>query len=236
MTVSLAWYQVRLRLLLGDVDTAFRWAKGDKMPLEHLPTVLREVQQVSLARVYLAQEELEKVLAIYDRLCVPAQAAGRMARVIEISLLKALALQARGEFAAALVPFEQCLSLAEPGGYVRLFLEAGAPVVMLLRQAASHGISPGYVSKLLAAFGVSECRSMGETLPHVHTQPLIEPLTKRELEVLRLVVRGLSNQEIAEVLFIAVGTVKTHVHNIYGKLGVRDRPQAIARAGELNLV
>jgi LuxR family maltose regulon positive regulatory protein len=166
-----------------------------------------------------------------------------MARVIEICLIKALAWQAQGNTAAGLELLERSLSLAQPEGYVRIFLEHGAPVVALLRQAAPTGIAPDYVNSLIAAFE-AEGRGSGEEAKIESTfaalgprsPDLVEPLTKRELEVLRLLVRGLSNQEIAEALVIAVGTVKTHVHNIYGKLGVRDRPQAILRAGELNLV
>ena len=238
--------QVQLRLWLGDVETAGRWAEGQAGTLkrelpETLPIFLREVQQVSLARVYLAQGKTEEVLVIFDQIHAQAKAAGRMTRVIELCLLKALALQEQGKATAALEALERSLALAEPEGYVRLFVDEGAPMATLLRQAVSRGIATGYVNKLLAPFEDEtndERRKTKTADPSfaLRHSSLIEPLTKRELEVLRLLVRGLSNQEIAEVLTISVGTVKTHVHNIYGKLGVRDRPQAIVRAGELDLV
>jgi LuxR family maltose regulon positive regulatory protein len=236
--IHLAWHQVRLWLLLDDVETAHRWATGagviPDLSFEHLPILLYELQQVALARVYLAQGEPEKVLAIADRLSAQAEAGGRMARVIELSLLEALALQARGRLDAAHAPFARCLELADPGGYVRLFLEAGPPAVTLLQEAAARGISPEYVEKLLRAFGVP---GRGKNLvPGPHVPDLIEPLTRRELEVLRLIGAGFSNQQIADELVLALNTVKRHTSNIYGKLGVRSRAQAILRAQELGLL
>jgi LuxR family maltose regulon positive regulatory protein len=127
--------------------------------------------------------------------------------------------------------------LAEPEGYVRVFVDEGAPMAALLQSAASRGIAPYYVRKLLAA--LSESRHETRNRPAGDLQPtmsdLIEPLSGRELEVLQLMADGLSNREIADELVLAVGTVKAHIHNIYGKLGVRSRTQAIARARDLNL-
>ncbi|MCP4541925.1 MAG: helix-turn-helix transcriptional regulator [Chloroflexi bacterium] len=230
--VHLVSYQVRLQLLRGDVQTAHRWATGKIVPnlsFENLPIFLHELQQVALARVYLARDEPKKVLAIYNQICAPAQAAGRMARVIEISLIKALSLQAQGKPNAARAPFEQCLTLAEPGGYVRLFLEAGDPVVTLLQQAASHGITPNYVDRLLDEFDTKKA----PLLPH--PAALIDPLTKREIQVLQLICAGCSNQQISEKLVVTMNTVKKHTSNIYAKLSVKSRTQAVARARQLGL-
>jgi LuxR family maltose regulon positive regulatory protein len=240
--VFLVSCQVRLRLLLGEVETAARWAKGEGvMPgvsFEGLPVFLHELQQVALARVYLAQGELDGVLAIVERVCDSAQAGGRMARVIELSLLKALALQALGQPEGALDGLARCLALAEAGGYVRLFLEAGESVAALLHRAAGRGLHEDYVGQLLAAFGEEKSEPVvgseapGDVQAKVR---LVEPLSERERQVLSLICDGLSNREIAERLVVTVHTVKKHSSNIYGKLGVTSRTQAAARARELGL-
>jgi len=145
-----------------------------------------------------------------------------MGYVIEILVLQAMAHQAQNKPDSALKCLKQALTLAEPEGYVRVFADEGAPMAALLRRAAAQGVSPAYVGQLLAAMG-----------PPRPATPLVEPLSARELEVLRLIVAGLSNKEIAAQLYLAVGTVKKHINNIYGKLGVSRRAQAIAKAREL---
>jgi LuxR family maltose regulon positive regulatory protein len=232
--------QVRLRLWLGDVEAASRWAEGELSLLkreipEDLPVFLREVQQIALARVSLARGKAEEALEMLDRLHPQAEAAGRMARVMEICLLKALSLQSQGDTAAALKPLERALSLAEPEGHVRVFLEEGAPMGALLRQAASRGICPKYVNKLVSVFG-SEEEEGSPVSPSPQTRVLLEPLTKRECEILLLICEGCSNQEIAERLVVTLNTVKKHTSNIYGKLDVRSRTQAVARAQELGIL
>jgi LuxR family maltose regulon positive regulatory protein len=248
MIIHQAARQVRLRLALDDVETALQWAKGDPRTFKRditdsLPTYLREVQQVSLARVYLAQDEYDRVLAIFDRMRAQAQAAGRKAHVIELCLIKALALQAQGHTDAAIEALEQSLSLAAPEGYVRLFLEEGEPLATLLRQVAARGNAPDYANRLLEAFDVLEPRRARPTLPHPTRRPssaesvtLVEPLTRRELHVLQLIHEGYSNQEIAEELVLALNTIKRHTSNIYSKLGVNSRTQALAQARQLGLL
>ena len=117
-----------------------------------------------------------------------------------------------------------------------MYLNEGPSMARLLREAADRDVASNYANKLLAAFGVWEYERMGEALPHLHTPTLVDPLTPRELEVLQLISEGLSNQEIAEKLVIALNTVKRHTSSIYGKLGVKSRTQAIARARELGLI
>ena len=124
------------------------------------------------------------------------------------------------------------LALAEPGGFIRLFVDEGLPMAHLLSEAAALGIMPDYIAKLLAAFEAEEHRSGISPPP----QPLVEPLSPRELEVLGLIAQGLSNREISERLFLALPTVKGHNRRIYGKLHVRRRTEAVARARELGLL
>lgn len=134
---------------------------------------------------------------------------------------------------------EQALTLAKPGGYVRIFVDEGPPLAHLLYEAATRGIGPAYVQRLLAAFPVTEPEP--EPVPSAESQhsanaELIEPLSERELEVLHLIADGLTNSEIATRLFLTVNTVKAHNHNIYGKLGVNTRTKAVATARGLGLL
>jgi LuxR family maltose regulon positive regulatory protein len=239
MVLHLAAYQVQLQLWFGDVETAARWAWGEPATLRRempdtLPPYLREVQHISRARVHLARHETEQALLALAGLEEAASAAGRLAHAIEISLLTALARQAQGDSATALDALGRSLSWAEPPGYVRLFLEAGADVIPLLRRAVSAGIRPGYARRLLGAFDAGE--GMPAPAPQVPgAQSLPEPLTPREREVLALICDGLSNRQIADRLTVTLNTVKKHGSNIYGKLGVHSRTQAIVRAQELGL-
>jgi LuxR family maltose regulon positive regulatory protein len=161
-----------------------------------------------------------------------AEAAGQTGNVIELLALKALALQTQGQPTQAMTTLEHALALAEPEGYLRIFVDEGKPMELLLqRLKAEDGRIKDYVDKLLSAFG--------ERILHPSSlirQPLFEPLSERELEVLRLIADGLSNAEIAQRLVIAQGTVKRHINNIYGKLGVQSRTQAVARSRELGLL
>jgi LuxR family maltose regulon positive regulatory protein len=158
-----------------------------------------------------------------------------MGNVLEILLLQAFARQTQGDLPAALVPLKRALTLAEPEGYIRIFVDEGAPMAQLLSEVAAHGIMPDYIGKLLAVFEADERKSEGESyLPPA--QPLIEPLSQRELEVLQLMAQGLSNREISERLFLALSTVKGHNRNIFDKLQVQRRTEAVARARELGLL
>jgi LuxR family maltose regulon positive regulatory protein len=136
---------------------------------------------------------------------------------------------------------ERALSLAEPGGYVRVFVDEGEPMARLLYEAAARGIAPEYAGRLLAAFEVEMedeglATEAGDSSSVVRPSLLVEPLSEREIEVLQLVAEGLSNREIAHKLFLSVSTVKVHTYNIYGKLGVHSRTQAVAKGRALGIL
>ena len=237
--INLSTHQVRYWLARGEVETAYRWALGESssgeqvIEIQNLPAILDEIRQVSLAYVYLASGQTEQVLAIAARVCQVAQAGDRLARVIEMRMLEALALYALGRTPEALAALAASLVLAEPGGYVRLYVEGGSTMYDLLKAFSndpSMDREPrNYAARLLQAF------ANGEVLT-ILSQPLVEPLTRRELEVLSLISRGYSNQQIAAQLVITLHTVKKHTSNIYGKLGVTSRTQALARGQELGLL
>jgi LuxR family maltose regulon positive regulatory protein len=219
-------------LAAGEPEKAVRWVEGTRAAFasgergQQLPAAFVETLQTTLARAYLAQNRAEEALAVLEPLLTPAESAGAFLYVIEVCALKALALHALGDASAALAALERSLALAEPEGYVRMYLNEGEPMAALLRKAASHGIYSDYVEKLLAA--------LAPPLPG--PSALFDPLTPRERDVLHLVSQGFSNQEIADKLFIALNTVKRHTSSIYGKLGVKSRTQAAAQARELGLL
>lgn len=187
---------------------------------------------------------LQDVVMYLDRQGQRAAATGLTWLRIKVHILQALTYGVLGDLTQAMAMLEQALSLAEPEGYVRIFVDEGAPMAALLQQARACDLAPNYVGKLLAAFG-----DLPHTVYHLQwseqpqienlkskIQNLVEPLTSRELEVLQLVVAGHSNQAIAQLLVVSVGTVKKHLNNIFGKLNVASRTQAIVRARELQLL
>jgi LuxR family maltose regulon positive regulatory protein len=228
----IAAHRARLWLAQGDVRAASRWAQESGLSADDDLGLYREVPHLTWARVLIAQgddEALADAARLLERMLEAARAVERTGSVIEILMLQALVRQAQGDVEQALAALERALSLAEPEGYVRLFVDEGEAMLKLLRRAASQGITPQYTHKLLAAF------EPGEYIAP-HPQPLPEPLTGRELDVLRLIAAGLPNREIAEQFYVSINTIKSHTRNIYGKLNVHNRTQAVNRARELELL
>ena len=234
--------KARMWVAQGRLGEALGWVRAQGLSAADDLSYLREFEHITLARVLLARDQHDRALletiGLLDRLQQAAEAGGRMGNVIEILLLQALAHQAQSDNAAALVPLERALTLAEPQGYVRIFVDEGAPLTQLLRAVAAQRIMPDYTGKLLAAFGVEQPQNALHTpLPTAPTaQPLIEPLSQRELEVLRLFKTELSGPEIAQELVVALSTVRTHTKSIYSKLNVNSRRAAVKRAIELDLL
>ena len=148
-----------------------------------------------------------------------------MGSVIEILVLQALAHEAQGDIPAALVPLERALTLAEPEGYVRIFVDEGLPMARLLYEALSQGVEPDYIRRLLAAFPVAESEQTASSPMRGSKSELVEPLSERELEVLQLIAEGLTNQEVATRLYLSLHTVKVHARNIFTQTcGQESRP------------
>jgi LuxR family maltose regulon positive regulatory protein len=220
-----AW-RARIMLEEGDLPAAERWAVQEDMKLEEVPLFHLEQPYLTLVRLHLAKGEVGAIPRRLDQLAERAEQQEATASLLEILVLQALALQTLGMRDQASQKLGQALSLAEAEGFVRIFLDEGEPMAKLLRIASSRGISPKYAGRLLAAL---ECT-------HEARKRAPEGLSERESEIMILVAEGLSNREIAERLCLAVGTVKKHVYNIYDKLDVRKRTQAVARARDMGLL
>ncbi len=225
----------RVWVAQGRLGEALGWAREQGLSIEDDLSYLREFEHITLARVLLARSKSDRAdrsmleaMGLLERLLKAAEEGERTGSVIEILVLQALAHQMQGDIPAALMPLQQALSLAEPEGYVRMFVDEGPPMTVLLEEAAKHGITPHYVRQLLTATGSAEGRTPVK-------QVLIEPLSERELEVLRLLGTDLNGPEIARELIVSLNTMRTHTKNIYSKLGVNNRRAAVRRAEELDL-
>jgi LuxR family maltose regulon positive regulatory protein len=239
---QLAAWQARLWLAQDQLEAASQWVGERGLDAGRDPPYPRETEYITLARILSAQGRPSEATALLDRLLEAAEAGGRTSRVIEILNLQSLASQAGGNRAQAIRMLGRALALAEPGGFVRIFVDEGPPMAQLLYQAAVRGVMPDYAARLLAAFEgatVDEGRRTGEKVPSPVVRPssaLVEPLSHRELEVLQLIAEGLTNREIAARLLLSVNTVKAHARNIYGKLDAHNRTQAVARARALGIL
>lgn len=216
---------VRIALAQGDLPAATRWAERVTEDADDSP--FYPLLGLTAARLLLARNEKAAATEQLERWYDAVVGAGWQFGVVEVRALQALAAPTRDE---ALAFLADAPALAEPEGFVRTFVEKGEPMADLLRQAGAQGTAPEYARRLLEAFS----RTPISVRPV--SQPLVEPLSDRELEVLRLLVDHRTNLEIAQELFISVNTVKTHLKNVYGKLSVHGRQEAVAEARELGLL
>jgi LuxR family maltose regulon positive regulatory protein len=242
IATEMAAWKARSWLAQGKLAAASRWARQRGLIADGQ---LKQVDAFDffslnaftiLARILLARERWNEALGLLSRLLEAAQAGGRTSKAIEILGLQAMTAQAKGDTSLALAAIENALTLAAPEGFVQTFVDEGPPMAHLLYQALGRGMEPEYVSRLLAAFPVAEPEPAAPMSSQTHESDLIEPLSERELEVLQLVAEGLTNREIAARLFLSLNTVKGHTRNIYGKLNVHSRTQAVARAQSLGLL
>lgn len=223
-------------LLQGKLDDALNWAKETGFSVNDPVSFRHEFEYLTLSRVLIAlyrEQQIDTAVNeaehLLDNLLNLAQDEGRTDSVIEILILQSIVYQVQGDNLAALDLLGDALNLAEPEGYIQVFVDEGKSMSQLLSMCLLHSDDSSYLTRLLQAFDQSE----NEPEPN---QLLIEPLSERELDVLRLISDGYTNRAIADKLFIALSTVKKHANNIYGKLNVTNRTQAIKRASELNIL
>ena len=227
--------RARVWIVLGKLGEALGWAREQGLSVEDDLSYLREFEHITLARVLLARYQAERAehsiteaTRLLERLLSAAEEGGRTGRVIEILVLRALAHQTLGDIPAALACLERAVTLAEPEGYVRVFVDEGPPMASLLRVLAKQETAGNYVRGLLAATTETQHNSPVK-------QPLIDPLSERELDVLRLLGTELDGPAIARELMVSLNTMRTHTKNIYAKLAVTNRRAAVRRAAELGL-
>ena len=230
--------RARLLLAQGDLPAAARFAQETGLGPDDEPGYPREPGQLVLARILLAQDRPGQALALLDRLHAAAAAQDRAGSLIETGALRALALAAAGDEAAAVTALAGALTLACPQGYVRVFADEGPPMAALLGRLvaaqragqAAAGVPLGYLARLQRAF------APGPPARDPVPAGIVDPLTSRELEVLEKLAAGRSNQAIAGELVVTLDTVKKHVGHVLGKLGAANRTEAVARARELSLI
>jgi len=239
---SMPWLgatRASLWLAQGKLDDARRWAETRGLNAEGEFDLGNEVEYLALVRILLAEGRLEEAVRLLSRLQSAMESPGRQRSLIEVLVLRAIALDMQADHRSALAVLDQALRLARSEGYMRVFLDGGKPIETLLKTGMTKWENVdllAYARQLLAAFYQEQAERPVPPTKTSQGDALIEPLSERELEVLYLVAAGYSNQEIADKLVISVRTVKKHVENIHGKLGVQSRTQAAVRARELKLL
>jgi LuxR family maltose regulon positive regulatory protein len=230
--------KVRIFVRQGKLALARAWMKDRNVSPNDDLSYLQEFEHMIVARVLIAEYEkiqdeasIQQASRLLDRLLLAAEEGKRMHSVIQILILQAFTYQAQGNTSNALIPLRRALRLAEPEGYARIFIDEGLPMEALLnREMKENQVTKEFTQKLLAVYGTKRT-----TLSKAN-QPLVDPLSERELEVLALIAQGRTNQEIGDRLYLSLNTVKVHTRNIYSKMGVNNRTQAVAQARTIGLL
>jgi LuxR family maltose regulon positive regulatory protein len=224
-----AW-QARIWLAQDKLDVASEWVHNRKLDMHEEKLVLHEDENKVVARIYLSQYQFDEASKLLNHMIKEAETGGRINSMVEMLVIQALVLKNQGNTNEAIVTLEKALSMAEPFGFIRIFVDEGPPLVDLLTEIldSKTNVSQVYVKKLLSAISLSKLIKKDD--------PMIDPLSNRELDTLKLIAENLSNQEIADKLFISLNTVKTHVRNILEKLYVANRSSAVIKAKELGII
>jgi len=233
-TSQIASWQTRIWLAQGKMALASQWEIGHELILDGDIPYAHEAEYAALARIWLSQEKLDDAVVLLERLRVAAEVGGRDLRLVELLLLLALAAQAKDDLPRALVLLEKALMVGEPNGLIQTFVNEGPTLASLLYAALQQEIMPAYVQRILAVFPVEA--SQPSEANRAQENGWVEPLTDRELEILQYVAEGLSNPEIGDRLYLSTNTVKTHLRNIFGKLDVNNRIQAVAKGRTLGII
>jgi LuxR family maltose regulon positive regulatory protein len=227
-------YEARIQLARGDVAAAAQWAAKQQNVTDFGRSIYTAFTGLTLARIFIAQRRDDEALPVLEQVLRASRIVQAIDHVLEALVLEALAFEAQHRTDLAVEAIKRALALGEPRGYVRIFVDEGAPMGNLLRRAAAHGIAIEYVDHLLMALKEDQSRGERPFQPSaIHFHRLSAPLTEREREVIRLVSIGQSNEAIAGTLVISIETVKKHLKNIYGKLDAHSRVEATNRAREL---
>jgi len=235
MNSNAAW-QLRILLAQGKLEAASQWMNERKPDLNKKLSHFDGMEYIGFVRVLLAQGKLMESISILERLLAAAEKGGDITSEIELLILQAFAFQAGGDLNQALVTIEKALNLGEKRGFFRIFVDEGPPMASLLYETLGRGIAPDYVNRLLGAISSDKPEQVEPLSAQVSESYFIEPLSEREIEVLQLIAEGLTNPEIATRLILSLYTVKTHTRNIYSKLGVGNRIQAVDKARTLGIL
>jgi len=243
--------KARIWVSQGKLTKALEWVREETVSIDDAPSYLREFEHMTLARVLIARfisdretGSIKNSVTLLERLLHAAEEGGRMGSVIEILAFLALAYQAKGDITSALDSLERALTLAEPEGYIRIFVDEGEAMRLLIldvrsviEKSAHNDAQPlfGYVDKLLSSFPQPVAINPQSTIQNQKSE-IIAPLSDHELEVLKLLRTELSGPEIARNRMVSLNTIRTHTQHIYAKLGVNNRRAAVRRAEELGLL